>query len=156
MFEISKYSTFGENAIVSTSFFAKSANSLNGNDVRITKRVFLPQRKLRGFKRGKIGPKDNTDFIGGNYGMALNIATTLPNTLNSFENVDLSIFYDAANVWGVDYNSDIDSNKIRSSTGVAIDWLTTVGPLTFSLSKATTKASSDETQTFRFDIGTTF
>ena len=88
--------------------------------------------------------------------MALNLATTLPNILNSFENVDFSLFYDAANVWGVDYNPDIDSNKIRSSTGVAIDWLTTVGPLTFSLSKAITKASSDETQTFRFDIGTTF
>ena len=156
LFEISKYSTFGENAIFSTSFFAKSVNSLNGKDVRITKRVFLPQKKLRGFKRGKLGPKDNTDFIGGNYGIALNFATTLPNILNSLENVDFSLFYDVANVWGVDYNSDIDSNKIRSSTGVAIDWLTPVGPLTFSFSQAITKASSDETEKFRFDIGTTF
>jgi len=56
----------------------------------------------------------------------------------------------------VDYNSEIDSNKIRSSTGVAIDWLTIVGPLTFSLTQAITKASTDETETFRFDIGTTF
>ena len=156
MFEITKHSTIAENAIFSSSFFAKSVNSLNGNDVRITKRVFLPKRKLRGFRPAKIGPKDGTDYIGGNYGLALNFATTLPNTFNSFENVDLSLFYDAANVWGVDYNSDIDSNKIRSSTGVAIDWLTPVGPLTFSLSKAITKASSDETETFRFDIGTTF
>ena len=156
LFEISKYSTLGENAIFSTSFFAKSVNSLNGKDVRITKRVFLPQRKLRGFKRGKLGPKDNTDFIGGNYGMALNFATTIPNTLNSLENVDFSLFYDVANVWGVDYNSEIDSNKIRSSTGVAIDWLTPVGPLTFSLTQPITKASTDETESFRFDIGTTF
>ena len=156
LFEISKYSTLGENAIFSTSFFAKSVNSLNGKDVRITKRVFLPQRKLRGFKRGKLGPKDNTDFIGGNYGMALNFATTIPNTLNSLENVDFSLFYDVANVWGVDYNSEIDSNKIRSSAGIAIDWLTLVGPLTFSLSQPITKASTDETESFRFDIGTTF
>ena len=88
--------------------------------------------------------------------MALNFATTLPNLFNSFENVDLSLFYDAANVWGVDYNSDIDSNKLRSSTGIAFDWLTPVGPLTFSFSQPITKASSDETETFRFDIGTTF
>ena len=155
-FEISKYSTLGENVIFSTSFFVKSVKSLNGKDVRITKRVFLPQRKLRGFKAGKLGPKDNTDYIGGNYGMALNFATTLPNMLNSFENVDVSLFYDVANVWGVDYNSEIDSNKIRSSTGVAIDWLTLVGPLTFSLSQPITKASSDQTEKFRFDIGTTF
>ena len=50
--------------------------------------------------------------------MALNLADyTTEHVLNSFENVDFSLFYDAANVWGVDYNSDIDSNKIRSSTG---------------------------------------
>ena len=155
-FDMSKYSTIGENAILSSSFFAKAVNSLNGEDVRITKRVFLPKRKLRGFKPGKLGPKDNTDYIGGNYGMALNFSTTLPNVFNSFENVDLSLFYDAANVWGVDYNSNIDSNKIRSSTGIAFDWLTPVGPLTFSFSQPITKASSDETETFRFDIGTTF
>ncbi len=113
LFEISKYSTLGESAIFSTSFFARSVNSLNGKDVRITKRVFLPQKKLRGFKAGKLGPKDNTDYIGGNYGMALNFATTLPNMFNSFENVDLSLFYDAANIWGVDYNSEIDSSKIK-------------------------------------------
>jgi len=56
----------------------------------------------------------------------------------------------------IDYNSEIDSNKIRSSTGVAVDWLTPVGPLTFSLSQPITKASSDQTESFRFDIGTTF
>ena len=88
--------------------------------------------------------------------MAFNVATTLPNVLNSFENVDFSLFYDVANVWGVDYNSEIDSNKIRSSTGVAIDWLTPIGPLTFSLSQPITKASTDETESFRFNIGTTF
>ena len=88
--------------------------------------------------------------------MALNLATTLPNILNSFENVDFSLFYDAANIWGVDYNSEIDSNKIRSSAGIAIDWLTPVGPLTFSLSQPITKASTDETESFRFNIGTTF
>ena len=54
------------------------------------------------------------------------------------------------------YNSDIDSNKLRSSTGIAFDWLTPVGPLTFSFSQPITKASSDETETFRFDIGTSF
>ena len=133
-------SSFNSSLIFSSSFFAKSVNSLNGEDVRITKRVFLPQRKLRGFKTRKIGPKDNTDYIGGNYGMALNFATTLPNAFNSFENIDLSLFYDAANIWGVDYNSEIESSKIRSSTGVAVDWLTPVGPLTFSLTQAITKA----------------
>ena len=34
--------------------------------------------------------------------------------------------------------------------------LTPVGPLSFSLSQPITKTSSDKTETFRFNIGTTF
>ena len=62
-----------------------------------------------------------------------------------------------ANVWGVDYNSAIDdSNSIRSSTGIGLDWITPIGPLSFSLSQPLTKKSSDKTETFRFNLGTTF
>ena len=67
------------------------------------------------------------------------------------------MFLDAANVWGVDYSDTIDdSNKIRSSFGVAVDWFTVIGPLNFSLSQPITKAGSDKTEKFRFQIGTTF
>ena len=60
-------------------------------------------------------------------------------------------------MWGVDYSSSIsDSNTIRSSTGIAVNWYTPVGPLTFSLAQPLTKASTDITETFRFNIGTTF
>ena len=61
------------------------------------------------------------------------------------------------NVWGVDYSSTIDdSNKIRSSSGVALEWLTPVGPLSFSYAEAITKAATDKTESFRFQLGTTF
>jgi outer membrane protein insertion porin family len=73
------------------------------------------------------------------------------------ENLDFSYFIDAANVWGVDYDSSIkNSNKIRTSTGIAVDILTPVGPLTFSYSVPITKESSDKTENFRFNIGTSF
>ena len=32
----------------------------------------------------------------------------------------------------VDYDSSLDSDKIRSSTGVSVDWFTAIGPLSFS------------------------
>ena len=33
------------------------------------------------------------------------------------------MFMDAANVWGVDYDSSISENsKIRSSLGIGVDW----------------------------------
>jgi outer membrane protein insertion porin family len=60
-------------------------------------------------------------------------------------------------LWGVDYDSSIDnSNKIRSSVGVGLDWLTPVGPLSFSLAAPLTKVDTDIEETFRFNLGTTF
>ena len=140
------------------SLYLKAINSLDGSDVRISKRGQVPYNRLRGFEKGKIGPTDNNkDYIGGNYVSSLNLSTNIPGILTTVENIDISYFIDVANVWGVDYDSSIDdSNKIRSSTGVGMNLLTPVGPLSFSLSQPITKTSSDKTETFRFNIGTTF
>ena len=139
------------------SLYFKSVNSLNNSDVRISKRNQVPYNRLRGFEKGKIGPVENTDYIGGNYVTALNFSTTLPGILNTIENIDFLYFLDIANVWGVDYNSALDdSNTIRSSTGIGLDWSTPIGPLSFSLTQPLTKKSSDKTETFRFNLGTTF
>ena len=154
-YEYANYTKLKNETVFSFIFFAKSINNFD-EDVRISKRIFIPSRKLRGFAAGKIGPKDSDDFIGGNYGTAMNLAATLPNFMKDLENIDFSLFLDTANVWGVDYNSSLDSNKIRSSTGIAVDWFTPIGPLSFSLASPITKSSTDETETFRFRIGTTF
>ena len=75
----------------------------------------------------------------------------------SLENVDFNYFIDAANVWGVDYDSTIDdSNSIRTSTGIGMNLLTPVGPFSFSLSQPLTKKSTDKTETYRFKLGTTY
>ncbi len=155
-FTFSNYHSITDEMILALKFQAKAVNSVNDEDVRLSKRLFISSRTLRGFESGRVGPKDGTDFIGGNYLSALNMSTTLPNFLRDLENVDFKLFYDAGNVWGVDYNSSLDSNKIRSSTGLSIDWFTPIGPLSFSLSQPITKADTDITETFRFDIGTTF
>ena len=49
--------------ILSANYFLKTINSLEDN-VRISKRVFVPSRRLRGFENGKIGPKDGSQYIG--------------------------------------------------------------------------------------------
>ena len=156
-YDFVKYYSPNENAILSFRFLAQSINSLTGDDVRISKRIYIPSKRLKGFEFGKIGPKDGNDYIGGNYATALNFATTLPGIFKDLETIDFSFFVDAANVWGVDYSDTIDDNsKIRTSTGLAVDWLTPIGPLSFSFAKPITKADTDRTENFRFDIGTTF
>ena len=158
-FVFTKYKSLNQSAdmIGKGSIYLKVIKSLDGSDVRISKRGKIPSSRLRGFENGKIGPVDSSDFIGGNYIAALNFSTNLPRILASFENLDLSYFIDIGNVWGVDYDSSIDdSNKIRSSTGLALEFLSPVGPLSFSLTQPLTKNSTDKTETFRFNLGTTF
>ena len=141
----------------SASFYFKTITSLDGSDVRISKRGKIPYKRLRGFKKGKIGPIENNDYIGGNYVSALNLSTNLPGLLSSFENLDLSYFLDFANIWGVDYDDSIDdASGLRSSTGLALEFLSPVGPLSFSLAHPITKKSTDQTESFRFNLGTTF
>ncbi len=139
------------------SLYLKTVNALDDSDVRISKRTGVPYNRLRGFEKGKIGPVDNSDYIGGNYVTAINLSTNLPGILNTVENIDFLYFIDIANVWGVDYDSELDdSSLIRSSTGIGLDWTTPIGPLSFSLTQPITKKSSDKTETFRFNLGTTF
>ena len=151
------YTSLYDNNITSLSLFLQSANSINNKDVKLTERLFLPSNKLRGFEAGKVGPKDGDDFIGGNFATSINFNTTLPLIFDNVQNLDASLFVDVANIWGVDYDSSIDdSDKVRSSIGIGIDWFSVIGPINFSLSESISKASSDVTQSFRFNIGTTF
>jgi outer membrane protein insertion porin family len=151
------YDELYEENVSSISFYVKAANSISGDDIKLSERLFLPGKKLRGFEQGKIGPKDGTDFIGGNFVSSVNITSTIPQILPNSENTDFVLFMDIANIWGVDYDSSIDtSNKIRSSIGFGVDWFSILGPINFSLSQALSKTSSDKTETFRFNLGTTF
>ena len=145
-----------ENNVSTFSFSFQGASSLSGDDIKLSERLYIPGRKLRGFESGKIGPKDGSDFIGGNYVSTINATTTIPKILENVQSVDIVVFADAANIWGVDYDSSLDKSGIRSSVGVGLDWLTPVGPLTFSFAQPITKESTDIEETFRFNIGTSF
>ncbi len=154
-FTSSVYRSLSDNLILSAKIYLKAINSVDDN-VRISKRVYVPGRLLRGFESGKIGPKDGSQFIGGNYAAAMNLNSTLPNILFENENIDLNYFIDLANVWEVDYNSSLDSNKIRSSSGIAVNWFSPIGPLTFSYAVPLSESNTDITERFRFRIGTSF
>ena len=155
-YDYSKYYQFADSLDTSVSFYGRAITSLTGDDVRISKRLSIPGKRLKGFEMGKIGPKDGNDYVGGNYAVALNFSSSLP-IFETMQNTDFKWFIDTGNVWGVDYSSTIaESSTIRSSSGIAVNWYTPVGPLTFSLAQPITKDSTDKTQTFQFNLGTTF
>ena len=151
------YTELYENNISNFSLYLKSVESLTNKDVKLSERIFLPSSKLRGFEFGKVGPKDGGDYIGGNYAAAINFTSTIPQLLENSQNIDFIFFVDVANIWGVDYDASIDDkSKIRSSLGIGMDWLTPIGPINFTLSEALSKADTDTTQSFSFNLGTTF
>ena len=151
------YDELYQDNVTKFSFFAKAANSLTNDNIKLSERIYLPGSKLRGFVSGGVGPKDGDDFIGGNYASSVNIQTSIPQLLPNIQNMDASFFFDAGNVWGVDYDSGLsDTNKIRSSIGVGIDWFTLIGPLSVSFSYPISKVDTDKTESFKFNLGTTF
>ncbi len=142
--------------ISSISLYFEAANSLENKDIKLSERIKIPSRRLRGFENGRVGPKDGDDYIGGNYAYSLNFSSTIPQLFEESQNVDILFFADIADIWGVDYNSSLDSNEIRSSIGLGLDWLSPIGPMNFSLAQPITKADTDKVETFRFNLGTSF
>ena len=156
-FASSNYHTINEDIIGVSKLYVSTITGIGSDEVRLSKRQNLSTRRLRGFKKNKIGPLDNKDYIGGNYAAALNLEANLPNVLPENTNVDIGTFLDFGNVWGVDYDSSIDdSNKIRSSTGIVANWSSPIGPMSFVLAQDLSKAATDQTQRFSFNLGTTF
>ena len=156
-FKLSSYHSFNENFVGAGKFFLDTINGLDNEDVRISKRRSLSSKRLRGFERGKIGPVDGNDHVGGNYAAAVNFEASLPNLLPDSSNAEVGFFLDFANVWEVDYDDTIDdSNKLRSSLGSSLNWISPIGSLSFVLATNLSKASTDKTQSFSFNLGTSF
>ena len=157
-YQITGYKELPSESVFKVGLFTKTINSLiSDEDVRVSKRLYLPERRLKGFKAGKVGPKDGQDYVGGNYMASLNSTLSLPFVLPTMDKIDFSLFFDAANLWHVDYSKLVDqSNSIRSATGLSVDVSTPIGPLSFSLAHPISKADGDATESFRFNLGTTF
>ena len=156
-YDLKIYNQWLKENIATFGFYASTTNSLTGKNVKLSDRLFMPASRLRGFEVGKIGPRDNSDYIGGNYALAFNISTTLPQILPNLQNTDFSLFFDSANLWGVDYSESVgDKSKIRTAVGFAVDFFTPIGPLSISFAEPISVGKLDITETFRFNLGTSF
>ncbi len=138
---------------------ARLANvvAFNDKDVKLSDRIFASSSDLRGFEQRGVGPVDSGDHIGGNNLATLSLKSTFPNPIPENLRATTFLFLDMGNVWGVDYSNSIsDSSKLRSSTGIALDLMSPIGPLSFTYSIPLSKASSDKEQNFLFNIGSSF
>ena len=89
---VTNYYEYLNNSVLKSSFYFQNSNSITGENIKLSERLYLPSNRLRGFQKGKVGPKDGDDFIGGNYIASFNISSDLPKVLENSQTTDLKIF----------------------------------------------------------------
>ena len=146
-----------ENFVGSAKIKLGNVFAFDNKNVKLSDRFFTGTSDLRGFDHRGIGPTDGGDHVGGNNLAIIGLKTTFPNPIPDVLRPTSYMFYDIANIWGVDYSDSIsDSSKIRSSIGIGIDITSPVGPLTFSYGVPISKLSTDKEQRFLFNLGSSF
>ncbi len=113
-------------------------------------------RSVRGFEDNSLGPRDsNNDPFGGSFRTTASAELFFPMPLAADNQaVRMSAFLDAGQVFAD--VSDFDGSDLRVSTGLALTWMSPVGPLSFSYGVPVVKEDGDELQEFQFLLGASF
>ena len=146
-----------EKFIGSAKLKLSNVTAFDNKDIKLSDRLFASASDLRGFEARGVGPIDSGSHVGGNYLAVLNLKSTFPNPIPDILRPKSYLFYDIGNVWGVDYSDVVsESSNLRTSTGIALDVTTPIGPLSFAYSIPLSKASTDKEQRFLFNLGSSF
>ncbi|RFC32731.1 MAG: Beta-barrel assembly machine subunit BamA [Candidatus Nitrotoga sp. MKT] len=110
---------------------------------------------VRGFKPFSIGSKDiNNNSLGGTRRIVGNAELLFPMPgMNKDRSVRLSTFFDAGAVFGPGLTA---ADSLRYSTGVAVTWVSPMGPLKISVGVPLNKQFGDKLQQFQFTLGSLF
>lgn len=137
-------------------------NYLNGSG-RVTDRFFMGSSVMRGFEPGGIGPREvsgaTNDALGGNMFVVARFEAEFPLGLPEEYGIRGGLFYDVGSLWSLDQtNANVINEKFaaRQVVGASIFWKTPVGPLRFNFTKALSKQTGDQEQTFDLSISTEF
>jgi outer membrane protein insertion porin family len=125
---------------------------------------------IRGFQTSSLGPRgaitdartglplSGTDglgeSVGGNRRFVGNLEILFPMPGVKDKSVRPSIFVDGGNVFGPEQK--ISASDFRYSAGLAISWLSPVGPLKFSIARPFKKEFGDREERFQFQLGQVF
>ncbi|MCY4129440.1 MAG: outer membrane protein assembly factor BamA [Gammaproteobacteria bacterium] len=128
---------------------------------------------IRTYKRASLGPRSTAlrNFasnvpgrpFGGNIMAELSAEFVFPLPFMKNKGQVRSLYFvDAGNIFS-DHCSETSLNcfapsfkELRGSTGIAVSWLTRMGPMSFSLGYPFNNSDLDETEVFSFELGQTF
>ncbi|NQW50102.1 MAG: outer membrane protein assembly factor BamA [Rhodospirillales bacterium] len=158
------YRSLFEDVVLSVGGSAGVVFPYNGSYIRLNNLYFIGGDTLRGFTVGGIGPRDanTTDSLGGQFYYTASTELSYPLPLISKE-VGLlgKAFVDIGSLWGVQpqsygYSSVLNSQLMRVSTGVGIQWISPFGPIRIDYAIPVQYESWDKQQAVRFSFGTRF
>ncbi len=152
--------------------------SLDGNDVPLQDRFFKGGDSLRGFARSGVGPRQrgndgDNDAIGGTTYAIGTVEVSFPLGLPEEWGVEGALFSDFGTVFGAEESTEaagtgncnfgavkdckvFDTADLRASIGAGVIWQSPFGPLRFEVAYPLMQAAYDETEWFRFSVGTRF
>ncbi|MBF8999388.1 MULTISPECIES: outer membrane protein assembly factor BamA [Vibrio] len=150
-------------------FYAGGFSTLRG----FSSNTAGPKAVYRSYADSNNGTDTATDeSVGGNATALASAELIVPTPFVSEEvqnQIRTSVFFDMASVWDTefDYNGSVaygdkyyydysDPTNYRSSWGVALQWVSPMGPLVFSVAKPIKKYEGDDEEFFTFTIGKTF
>ncbi|WP_265942328.1 outer membrane protein assembly factor BamA [Dechloromonas sp. A34] len=108
---------------------------------------------VRGYKASSLGPITEDFRIGGNRRVVGN-AELLWSIPGMEKSLRMGWFFDAGQVYGKGQN--IALGDLRYSTGLSAAWISPIGPLKFSFGLPLNKQDNDKSESFQFQLGTTF
>ena len=139
----------GESLPFFKNFFAGGFNSVRGYNINS-----LGPRDPRLDINGNVIPGRGT-VVGGSKRVVGSMELLFPAPfMKDNRSVRLAAFVDGGNVFS-DW-SELDLNFLRYSTGLAVTWISPMGPLRFSVAQPLNDRSGDDIQRFQFQLGQTF
>ncbi len=166
-FQHQQYFPFGKNFTFMLNGEAGMGDGLSGEPLPFFKNFFAGgNSSVRGFANGALGPKDSAgDALGGNKRIVGNAELFFPLPgLKDDQSLRMSAFIDAGATSGPGgYGGAFESlsfSDVRYSAGVAVLWVSPMGPLKFSLAQPlatkTDGLTEDKTEVFQFTLGNVF
>ena len=131
--------------------YAKSLNS----KLKTIDAFGLGGLNFKGFDYKGIGPYDGNVYLGGNEYFTSTLGYGSSFIFDDKDNINIKFFLTTGSIWNSDYTSSSDID-IRASIGTSLDFITPIGPLSFSFAQPLEKQNTDKTRSFNFTLGTSF
>ena len=130
------------------------AESLNSK-LKTINSFSLGGNNFKGFDFRGVGPISNNIYLGGNQFFTSTIGYGSSFLFDEKDNINIKTFLSTGSIWNSDYTNDNDL-ELRTSIGISFDFITAIGPISFSYATPISKNENDKERQFAFTIGTSF